>query len=54
MTNLVSCSSPAAFHICPDERIAAGIDASMITSLGTCRLVMPRSESTMASAGPSS
>ena len=54
MTNLVSCCSPAAFHICPDERIAAGIDASMITSRGTCRLVMPRSESTMASAGPDS
>ena len=26
----------------------------MITSLGTCRLVIPRSESTMASAGPAS
>ena len=52
MTNLVSCWSPCAFHIWPLDRIAAGIDASMITSLGTCRLVMPRSESTMASAGP--
>ena len=30
----------------------AGIEASMITSLGTCRLVMPRSESTIASVGP--
>ena len=36
----------------PEARIAAGIEASMITSLGTCRLVMPRSESTIASAGP--
>ena len=31
----------------------AGIEASTITSLGTCRLVMPRLESTIASAGPS-
>ena len=30
----------------------AGIEASMMTSLGTCRLVMPLSESTMATAGP--
>ena len=37
----------------PRSRITAGIDASMMTSLGTCRLVMPRSESTIASAGPS-
>ncbi len=31
----------------------AGMDASMMTSEGTCRLVMPLSESTMASSGPS-
>ncbi len=31
----------------------AGMEASTMTSLGTCRLVMPRSESTIASAGPS-
>ena len=37
----------------PEVRIMAGIEASTITSLGTCRLVMPLSESTMASAGPS-
>ncbi len=30
----------------------AGIDASTITSLGTCRLVMPLSESTIARSGP--
>ena len=30
----------------------AGIEASTITSEGTCRLVMPRSESTIARAGP--
>jgi hypothetical protein len=48
----VSCCSPAAFHIWPDVRIIAGIEASTITSLGTWRLVMPRSESTMARAGP--
>ena len=52
MTNLASCCPPCAFHIWPEERIAAGIDASMITSLGTCRFVMPRSESTIASGGP--
>ena len=51
MTALVSCCSPAAFHIWPDVRIIAGIDASMITSLGTCRFVIPRSESTIASVG---
>ena len=53
MTNLVSCSSPRCVpHLARTMRIAAGIEASMITSLGTCRLVMPRSESTMASARP--
>ena len=52
MTNLASCCSPSAFHIWPEERTAAGIEASMITSLGTWRLVVPRSESTMASGGP--
>ncbi|MCY1239813.1 hypothetical protein D9M72_526280 [compost metagenome] len=31
----------------------AGMEASTMTSEGTCRLVMPLSESTMASAGPS-
>ncbi len=31
----------------------AGIEASTMTSLGTCRLVMPLSESTIARAGPS-
>ena len=44
---------PSAFHIWPDVRIIAGIEASTMTSLGTCRLVMPRSESTIARAGPS-
>ena len=53
MTASVSWRSPAAFHICPESRIIGGIDASMMMSLGTCRLVMPRSESTIASAGPS-
>src|SRR5690348_47459 len=37
----------------PDWRIMAGIDASTVTSLGTCKVVMPRSESTIARAGPS-
>ena len=52
MTALVSWRSPAAFHIFPESRIMGGIDASMMMSLGTCRLVMPRSESTMASGAP--
>ena len=34
-------------------RIKAGIDASIMISLGTCRLVMPLSESTIASSGRS-
>jgi hypothetical protein len=37
----------------PDVRIIAGMLASTMTSLGTCRLVIPRSESTMARVGPS-
>ena len=53
MTALVSCWLPSAFHIWPDERIMAGMDASTMTSLGTCRLVVPRSESTMARPGRS-
>ncbi len=52
MTALASCALPAAFHIWPDVRIIAGIDASMITSLGTWRFVIPRSESTIARSGP--
>ena len=40
-------------HMWPDVRIIAGIDASTMTSLGTWRLVMPLSESTIAMAGPS-
>ena len=35
MTALVSCSLPSLFHIWPDVRIIAGIDASTMTSLGT-------------------
>ncbi len=52
ITNFASCGCPSAFHICPEDRIAAGMDASIITSLGAWRFVMPRSESTIASAGP--
>ena len=47
----MSCSLPSGPHIWPEARIAAGIDASLITSLGTCRLVMPLLESTIASGG---
>ena len=36
----------------PPMRIRAGIEASTITSEGTCRFVMPLSEFTIARAGP--
>jgi hypothetical protein len=42
---------PAAFHIWPEVRIIAGMEASTMTSLGTCRLVMPLSELTIARRG---
>mmetsp|Transcript_21031 Transcript_21031/g.66059 ORF Transcript_21031/g.66059 Transcript_21031/m.66059 type:complete len:231 (+) Transcript_21031:719-1411(+) len=51
MTYFVSFSSPSGPHILPESRKAAGIDASMMMSLGTWRFVMPLSESTMASGG---
>ena len=54
MTAFASWRSPALFHIFPESRIIAGIDASMMMSLGTCRLVMPLSESTIARSGPDS
>src|SRR4029453_13728512 len=41
------------FPILPPSRITTGIDASMITSLGTCRLVLPARESTIAKPGRS-
>ena len=52
MTASVSSSLPSGPHMWPDVRIIAGIEASTMTSDGTCRLVMPRSESTIASGGP--
>ena len=48
----MSWSFPSGPHIWPEARIAAGIEASMMTSLGTCRFVMPLLESTIASGGP--
>ena len=48
MTALVSRGCPFLSHICPEVRIIAGIDASMITSEGTCKLVVPFSLLTMA------
>ena len=48
---MLSCSSSLAFHILPPSRITFGIDASTMTSLGTCRLVIPLRESTIARAG---
>ena len=53
MTARVSASAPSGPHMCPDVRIIAGIDASTMTSLGTWRLVIPLSELTIASFGPS-
>jgi hypothetical protein len=53
MTARVSASLPSGPHMWPEVRIMAGIEASTMTSLGTCRFVMPLSESTIASAGPS-
>ncbi len=52
MTALQSWRALSAFHIFPESRIIAGMEASTMMSLGTCRLVMPLSESTMAIAGP--
>ena len=42
---------PSAPHILPPARIIAGIEASTITSLGECRLVIPFAESTIANSG---
>ena len=53
MTARVSCSSPSGPHMWPEVRIIAGIEASTMTSLGTCRFVMPLSELTIARRGPS-
>ena len=41
MTARVSASLPSGPHMWPEVRIMAGIEASTITSDGTCRLVMP-------------
>ena len=41
MTASVSASLPSGPHMWPEVRIIAGMEASTITSLGTCRLVMP-------------
>src|SRR5699024_6051888 len=42
----------SSFHILPPPRIIAGIEASMMTSEGTWRLVMPLWELTIARSGP--
>ena len=52
MTARVSAFFPSASHSLPPFHILAGMEASMMTSLGTCRLVTPRSESTMLRRGP--
>ncbi len=52
MTARVSSGCPSGPHRRPPFLIMAGMEASMMTSLGTCRLVTPRSESTMETRGP--
>mmetsp|Transcript_18856 Transcript_18856/g.21072 ORF Transcript_18856/g.21072 Transcript_18856/m.21072 type:complete len:205 (-) Transcript_18856:541-1155(-) len=51
MMHFTSCRLPSAFHMQPESRIMAGMEASMMTSLGTCRLVMPLSLFTIATPG---
>ena len=51
MSALVSLSFPSGPHIFPEDLMAAGIDASIITLLGTCKFVIPLSESTIANEG---
>ena len=53
MTARQSWRWPSLSHILPESRIMAGMEASMMMSEGTCRLVIPLSESTMARSGPS-
>mmetsp|Transcript_23885 Transcript_23885/g.47535 ORF Transcript_23885/g.47535 Transcript_23885/m.47535 type:complete len:204 (-) Transcript_23885:1129-1740(-) len=53
MRHLVSSSSSSLFHIWPESRTTTGMEASMMTSEGTWRLVMPLWEFTMASQGRS-
>ena len=47
MTQTASASFPSGPQPLPPARISAGMEASMMTSEGTCRLVMPLSEFTM-------
>ncbi|CVN74554.1 Uncharacterised protein [Streptococcus pneumoniae] len=52
MTARVSWVWSSLFHMRPEVRIMAGMEASTITSEGTWRLVMPLAEFTMATSGP--
>ena len=47
MTHLVSFGDPSGPHAIPPALIKAGIEASIITSEGTCKFVIPRSLSTI-------
>mmetsp|Transcript_2304 Transcript_2304/g.6414 ORF Transcript_2304/g.6414 Transcript_2304/m.6414 type:complete len:255 (-) Transcript_2304:583-1347(-) len=51
MIATTSSRASSLFHILPPSRTSGGMEASMITSLGTCRLVIPLDESTIASPG---
>ena len=48
---IVSWSSSFLFHIRPPSRTTLGMEASTMTSFGTCRLVMPRRALTIAKSG---
>ena len=48
----VSFKLPLVLYICPEVLIIAGIEASIIISEGTCKLVIPLSEFTIANSGP--
>ena len=54
MTASVSSSPPSTPHSLPPLRMSAGIDASTITSEGTCRFVRPLSEFVYERRGPRS
>ena len=53
MMALASSSLSSLFHILPPSRTSGGIDASMMTSDGTWKFVMPLPLSTMATRGRS-
>jgi len=51
MTHFTSSNLSFLFHIYPPSLITLGIEASMMTSDGTCKLVIPFAELTIARPG---